>query len=156
MAESKATLRFLLMSPRKVRLVVDMVRGTSVSSALKQLTFSSKQAARPVRKLIESAVANAVNNHGMNKESLMVSTITVDGGPTIKRSTPRAQGRATPIRKRTSHINVILTEKGGVAEEKQVEEKTVEKVVAKKPTAQPKVAKPKAEAKTAAEDKKKS
>ena len=141
------------MSPRKVRLLADMVRGMDVANAIIQLTFSSKDAARPVRKLIESAAANAVNNHGMTKEKLVVSTITVDGGPTIKRSTPRAHGRATPIRKRTSHVNVILTEKGG-SEEKQVAEKAVKvdevaKPAAKKPAVK-KVAAKKPAAKAAA------
>ncbi|MBT6254417.1 50S ribosomal protein L22 [Candidatus Uhrbacteria bacterium] len=134
MSESKAKLRFLRMSPRKVRLLADMVRGMDVANAIIQLTFSSKDAARPVRKLIESAAANAVNNHGMEKEKLVVSTITVDGGPTIKRSTPRAHGRATPIRKRTSHVNVILTEKGG-SEENQVAEKVAKADEVSKPAA---------------------
>lgn len=111
MDTSAATLRFLRMSPRKVRLVVDVVRGMEVDKAVAQLMFSPKSAARPVRKLIESAVANAVNNHDMQKDALYVATIKVDGGPTYKRYRPRAHGRAAMIRKRTSHINVVLKER---------------------------------------------
>lgn len=110
METASATLRRLRMAPRKVRLVVDLVRGRRLNDALSQLRVSPKSAARPVRKLIESAAANAVNNHHLHREALFVQTITVDDGPTIKRFTPRAFGRATTIRKRMSHVMVTLAE----------------------------------------------
>lgn len=111
---AQATLRFLRMSPRKVRLIADMVRGLPVDTAVAQLGFSLRAASRPVRKLIESAAANAEHNKQMYRPALYIQAITVDDGPTYKRFTPRAHGRATPIRKRTSHVCVTLAEREGV------------------------------------------
>lgn len=111
MKTAKAILRNLRMAPLKVRLVANFVRGLPVNLALVQLTMNQKAASLPVKKLIESAVANAVTNHGMKKEGLFIESIFVDEGVTIHRSMPRAQGRATPIRKRASHITVVLAEK---------------------------------------------
>lgn len=161
METSKAKLRFLRMSPRKVRLVVDLVRGLDVDKALAQLRFNQKDAARPVRKLIESAVANAVNNHKLNRESLFIESIAVDQGPTIKRFTPRAFGRATMIRKRMSHVTLTLAEREGkVVKEPVVEKKVaakkvaadkkapVKKVAAKTSSAKPKTKKPAVEKKS--------
>jgi large subunit ribosomal protein L22 len=109
----KASTTQLRISPRKVRLVVDTVRGKSVNQAMNILTFTRKKAARPVQKLLKAAVANAVENHGVNDvDDLVIDRITVDAGPTLKRFTPRARGRATPIRKRTSQIRVLLRERG--------------------------------------------
>ena len=100
-------------SPRKVRMVADAVRGKSVSQAMSILTFTRKKAAFPVQKLLQSAVANAVENDGVDDvDNLMIEQIAVDEGPTLKRYTPRARGRATPIRKRTSHIRIALRERG--------------------------------------------
>lgn len=99
-------------APRKVRLVVDIVRGKSVSQALNILAFTRKKAALPVQKLLKSAVANAAENHGVSDvDALVIDRITVDEGPALKRFMPRARGRATPIRKRTSHIQIILRER---------------------------------------------
>jgi large subunit ribosomal protein L22 len=109
----KAFARYIQMSPQKVRLVVDMIRNTPVSSALEQLAFSSKKASLPVTKLINSAVANASHNFNIRKEDLFIKTLTVDGGPVLKRFRPRAQGRAGAIHKRTSHISVVLEERKG-------------------------------------------
>ena len=106
-----ATLRHLRMSPRKVRLVVDMVRGQPVEEALNLLEFSRKAAAVPVSKLLRSAVANADDRGGFDLDRLFVETAFVDEGSTWRRWLPRAMGRATRIRKRTSHITVILGEK---------------------------------------------
>ncbi|MFH1047564.1 MAG: 50S ribosomal protein L22 [Patescibacteria group bacterium] len=106
-----AKVRRLRMSPRKVRLVADMVRGLDVTVAEAQLTFLNKAAARPVLKLIRSAKANAEHNFKLTGDGLYIKTIMVDGGPTLHRWMPRAFGRATPIRKRTSHITVILDER---------------------------------------------
>lgn len=111
MDTATATLRFLRMSPRKVRLVVDLVRGKTVSDARAQLMHVNKAASLPVRKLLDSAVANAVNNHGLVGEALYIQTVTVDQGPTLKRFTPRAFGRAGAIRKRTSHVTLIVAER---------------------------------------------
>ncbi len=108
MTEVTAKLRFLRMGPRKVRLVADMIRGKKVSQALDILSVLPKRAARPVLKLLNSAVANAKHNHSLAMEDLKVSQIYVDGGPVLKRSMPKAHGRATPIRERTSHINLVL------------------------------------------------
>jgi len=108
----KASATHIRISPRKVRMVVDTVRGKSVSQALSILGFTRKKAALPVQKLLRSAVANAVENDGINDvETLVIDRIMVDEGPTLKRYMPRARGRATPIRKRTSHIRVILRER---------------------------------------------
>ncbi len=109
--EAQATLRFLRMAPRKVRLVADQVRGQPVEEALKALRFSPRAASRPLKKLIESAVANAENNHGLDIDTLWVREIRVDEGPTLKRWRPRAQGRAFPVMKRTSHVSVVLAER---------------------------------------------
>ncbi len=103
------------MSPRKVRLVVDAVRGLPVAAAVTRLEFMKKDAALPVLKLIKSAMANAEHNFHLQKDDLIVKTITADGGPTLKRSRARAFGRAAPIRKRTTHINVILASKEDVS-----------------------------------------
>lgn len=109
----KARVTQVRIAPRKVRLVVDIVRGKSVSQALNILTFTQKKAARPVQKLLKSAVANAAETHGVSDvDSLVIDRITVDEGPTLKRFMPRARGRATPIRKRTSHIQITLRERG--------------------------------------------
>jgi len=106
----KATLSQYRQSPRKVRLVTDMVKDDTVDEAIRALNFSKKSAAEPVAKLIESAVANAEHNDGKRRENLAIDELTVDQGPTLKRFRPRARGRATEIKKRTSHINVTLKE----------------------------------------------
>jgi large subunit ribosomal protein L22 len=105
-----AKLSFLRQSPRKARLVVDLIRGRRVAKALEILTLSNKLAARPIMKLLKSAIANAQHNFKLGPENLAVTTIMVDGGPMLKRWMPKAHGRATPVRERTSHISLILTE----------------------------------------------
>lgn len=106
--EVKAFARYIHVSPRKLRLVADMVRKTNVDAALEQLKFSSKKASLPLSKAINSAIANAVHNFNLNRENLYIKSVTIDGGPVYKSYAPRAQGRAFIERKRTSHINVVL------------------------------------------------
>ena len=106
-----ANLRWLRIAPRKVRLVIDLIRGRPVEEALNLLTFSHKSAARPVSKLLRSAVANADDRGGYDLDKLFIKTAFVDEGPTWRRWLPRAMGRATRIRKRTSHITLILGQK---------------------------------------------
>ena len=106
----KAILRNTRISARKARLVVDLVRGKPVSVALDTLRLTNKKAAPLVQKLIQSAMANATSNATVDVDRLVVSEVFVDEGPTLKRYLPRAQGRATPIRKRSSHITVKLAE----------------------------------------------
>lgn len=104
--EARAVARFVRMSPYKVRAVADLVRGRPVVEAVELLSFSSRAAALPLRKVIESAAANAQNKYGFDKEELYISTLYVDEGPTLRRWRPRARGRATRIRKRSCHITV--------------------------------------------------
>lgn len=110
MAEVKAQLNNLRVSPRKVRLVADLIRGKNVAIARQQLTFLVKRSSDPMLKLLNSAIANAKNNAKMNEDDLVVSRIFVDGGPVLKRHMPRAFGRAFAIKKRTSHITMVLEE----------------------------------------------
>lgn len=104
----KAFARYIHTSPQKLRLVADVIRKSRVDAALEQLRFSSKDAALPLAKLLNSAIANAVHNFNLNKEDLVVAQLTIDGGPVMKRMFPRAQGRGEIVRKRMSHINMIL------------------------------------------------
>ena len=108
--EVKAKVKFIKISPRKVRLVADVIRGLEVNKALDQLSFLKKQAVKPIMKLIDSAVANAENNFELKKNNLLIKEIKVDEGPTLHRWMPRARGRATPVRKRTSHVSLVLAE----------------------------------------------
>ena len=108
--EVKARLRFTRIAPRKARLVADLIRGKGSEEALSVLTFTPKAAARIIIKLLKSAVANAAQKK-IDVDHLYVKTITVDQGPTMKRFMPRALGRATTIRKRTSHITIVLDER---------------------------------------------
>ena len=103
-----AVARFVRATPQKVRRVADLVRGKSVDDALIALQFAPQAAAENVYKVIESAAANAVNNQGLVREKLVVTKLMVDEGPTLKRFRPRAQGRASRILKRTSHITVVV------------------------------------------------
>jgi large subunit ribosomal protein L22 len=98
------------MSPRKVRLVIDTVRGLPVRVAVQQLEFSPKEAAGPVLKLLKSAIANAEHNDKADVSKLRIAKVVADAGTTLHRWRPRAYGRAAPIRKRTSHITVILSD----------------------------------------------
>ncbi len=108
----KAKVTNVRISPRKVRMVVDTVRGKSVSQAVHILEYTRKKAALPVQKLLKSAIANASENDGIaDVDDLFIDRITVDEGPTLKRFMPRARGRATPIHKRTSHIQITLRER---------------------------------------------
>ena len=104
----RATAKFVRISPRKVRLVADQVRGKHIDDARALLAFSPRSAALEVSKVIESAAANAEANHDLIGDEMIVREIRVDEGPTIKRFRPRAMGRATPINKRTCHISVAL------------------------------------------------
>ena len=103
-----AKARFVRVSATKARRVIDLVRGKSVTDALDILRWAPQDASEPVAKVIASAAANAQNNDGLDPSTLVVATIHADGGPTAKRIRPRAQGRAFRIRKRTSHITVIV------------------------------------------------
>lgn len=109
--EIKAAARFVRISPRKARLIMGQVRGKRVEEALNMLSFASQRGAGIVKKLIHSAVANAQENANMDVDSLYIAKIYADEGPTLKRWRPRALGRATRIRKRTSHLTVVLDEK---------------------------------------------
>lgn len=108
--EATAVLRRAQISPQKCRLVADQVRGVAVESALNTLAFSPQKGAHLVKKVLESAIANAENNLGLDIDELKVATICIDEGPRFKRIKPRARGRADRIIKRTSHISVTVAD----------------------------------------------
>jgi len=108
--EAKALARQIRISPQKARLIADLVRGKDVAEAINTLRFMPKKGARVMRKVIESALANASQNESIDVDTLYVKKVVIDGGPMLKRIMPRAQGRANRILKRTSHITVVLDE----------------------------------------------
>jgi large subunit ribosomal protein L22 len=109
--EARAVARYVRVSPRKARLVVDLIRGKSIDDARAILRFSPRAAAEVVEKVLNSAVANAEKNLHINADTLLVGTTFVDEGPTLKRIQPRAMGRAFRINKRTSHITVVVKQR---------------------------------------------
>ncbi len=109
--EVKVQLNNIRITPRKSRQLIDVIRGKDVDKARALLEFTVKRAAEPVLKLLNSAVASAVNDLKLNEKNLYISKITADEGPTLKRSFPMSRGRAYPIMKRTSHIQLTLSEK---------------------------------------------
>ena len=109
--ETRAVAKFVRISPRKIRLVMDQVRGKQVGDALNMLSFAPQRGARILKKLVNSAIANAEQNTSVDVDSLYIMRVYADEGPTLKRWRPRAQGRATSLRKRTSHLTVVLNEK---------------------------------------------
>ena len=109
--ESKAIARYVRISPRKVRIVIDNIRGKNVEEALAILKFTPKSAAPVIAKVISSAAANAVHNFEMDDSSLYVAEAYVDAGPTLKRAQPHQRGRAFPILKRSSHITIVLKDR---------------------------------------------
>ena len=118
MAEARAIQRTARQSPYKMRLVIDQIRGLGVNDALALLQFSKKHAARQIAKVLKSAVANAEQaarstNASLDVDQLYVKVATVDEGPKLKRWMPAAMGRATPVHKRTSHVEIIVAEKEG-------------------------------------------
>lgn len=144
--ESRCVAKYIRIAPRKMRLVADLVRGRSVNDAIGLLKFTPKSGARPTLKAIQSAVANIVNRddaRDVNPDQLVVKTIFVDEGPTFRRFLPRAMGRATPIRKRMSHLTVAVAALEAAvaegaeapAEEPKVKRAAPAKAAAKKPAA---------------------
>ncbi|WP_414839329.1 50S ribosomal protein L22 [Carnobacterium sp. TMP28] len=109
--EAKATAKTVRIAPRKVRLVVDLIRGKSVGEAISILKFTPRGASPVVEKVLMSAIANAEHNYDLDVENLVVSEAYVNEGATMKRFRPRAKGSAAPILKRTSHITVVVSEK---------------------------------------------
>ncbi|CED72489.1 50S ribosomal protein L22 [Aliivibrio sp. S4TY2] len=109
--EAIAKHRFASISPQKARLVADQIRGKSVDQALEILTFSNKKAAVLIKKVVESAIANAEHNEGADIDDLNVAKIFVDEGPIMKRIMPRAKGRADRILKRSSHITIVVADR---------------------------------------------
>ena len=117
-AEARATQRSARQSPYKMRLVIDEIRGKMVNEALAYLAFSKKHAAKQIEKVLRSAVANAEfaareSNEALDVDQLYVQRAVVNEGPKLKRFTPAAMGRATPIQKRTSHVEIVVAEKEG-------------------------------------------
>ena len=109
--EIKAIAKYIRVSPRKIRLLMQEVKGKKVEEALNILTFAPQRGGPILRKLVNSAVANASQNPDIDVDSLFIKHIFADEGPTLKRFRPRAMGRATRIRRRTSHLTIILDEK---------------------------------------------
>jgi len=109
--EARATLKFARISSRKVKIVADLIRGKNVDEALAIVKFTPKASSEVIEKLLKSAIANAENNHEMKHENLYVAEIFANQGPTLKRIRPAAKGSAVRIRKRTSHITIVLKEK---------------------------------------------
>ena len=134
MTEVKAILRFARISPRKTRMLVDLIRGKNALAAESQLMWQPGKPAVVVLKLLRSAIANAVHNNDLVKESLTIKSIMVDGGPVLKRFTPKAFGRGTAIRKPTSHITLVLAgaeknKKISKSEDVKVSDDKVKKVI---------------------------
>src|SRR5689334_17834644 len=111
--QTQAVLKYVRMSPKKARAVADLVRGKKVDEALNILKFSTRKTAKVIRKVLESAIANAENNHGADVDELKVREIYIDEGPVLKRTMPRAKGRADRISKPTSHITVRVSDAAG-------------------------------------------
>ncbi|MBR2567494.1 MAG: 50S ribosomal protein L22 [Paenibacillus sp.] len=109
--EAKAHAKFIRIAPRKVQLVVDLIRGKQVGEAVAILRHTPKSASPIVEKLLNSAIANAEHNYSMDVNNLVISQVYVNQGPTMKRFRPRAMGRASRINKRTSHITLVVSEK---------------------------------------------
>ena len=109
--KAEATLKYARISSRKVKIVADLIRGKNVDEALAIVKYTPKAASEIIEKLLKSAIANAENNHDMNSENLYVAEIYANQGPTLKRIRPAAKGSAVRIRKRTSHITIVLREK---------------------------------------------
>ena len=109
--EARATLKFARISARKVKIVADLIRGKDVDEAISIVKFTPKASSEVIEKLLKSAIANAENNHEMKHENLYVAEIYANQGPTLKRIRPAAKGSAVRIRKRTSHITIVLKEK---------------------------------------------
>lgn len=109
--EARAVAKFIRVSPRKARMVVDLIRGKKLEEALAILRYTPNKAADVVTKVVKSAAANAEHNCDMDKDELVVSQIFVDQGPSLKRMMPRAMGRADIIKRRTSHITVVVSDK---------------------------------------------
>ena len=128
--EAIATARFIRMSPSKARQVVDLIRGRHVDEARQVLAFTQRGATLPVRKVLESAIANAEHNRSLAADELVIARAWVDEGPTLRRFRPRAMGRATRINKRTCHISVVV----GRPEEEAPEERPRKKTARKKST----------------------
>ena len=109
--EARAIVRNVRMTPRKIKLICDLIRGKDAGEAMAIIMNTPKAASEPMAKLLKSAVANAENNHGMDPEKLYVSETFANPGPIIKRIMPRAQGRAYRINKRTSHVTIVVAER---------------------------------------------
>ena len=109
--EAKAIAKYVRISPRKVKIVADLIRNKNVDEALAIVKFTPKASSEIIEKLLKSAIANAENNHGMKHEKLYIAEIFANQGPTLKRIRPAAKGSAVRIRKRTSHITIVLKEK---------------------------------------------
>lgn len=121
-----AKLNYLRIAPRKMRLLVDLIRGKKVQEAMTLLDFSIKKGSKPLKKVLEQAIANAENNFQLKKSSLYISKITIDEGPKLKRWRARARGRAARIEKKTSHISLVLNEIKEKREAKKVKGARVE------------------------------
>ncbi len=145
-----AKLSHLHIAPRKVRLVAAAIKGMPVNEAEAQLLFRPQRSSKPLLKLLRSAMANAKNNQKLNAENLVVQSIRVDQGPTMKRFLPRAMGRATPIHKKTSHVILVLEEKPGLEKQRF---NIVSQKKAKLPKAEKKVKKPVEKAKPEEQEK---
>ena len=146
--EARAQARFVRVTPMKARRVVDLIRGLPAADAQAVLRFAPQDASDPVGKVLDSAIANATNNHNLDPASLVVAEAYVDEGPTMRRFRPRAQGRAFRIRKRTSHITVVLETLDAAPPVKAQKSNSSKKSTAAK--AAPKAAAPKAEDKAPA------
>ncbi len=109
--ESKPVAKFVRIAPRKVRVVLDLIRGKNIAEAFAILKFTPKAGAEVVEKVLRSAVANAENNFDMDVDKLFIKTAFADGGPTMKRIHPRSRGQAFKILKRTSHVTIVVDEK---------------------------------------------
>ena len=134
----RAHARSLRISPRKMRLVTNLVKGMRLSEAMTQLQFTNKKAAIMLQKLLQSAAANAEHNFSMNRDTLFIKELTCDMGPVLKRSFPRARGSAFMIRRKMSHVNVILEERAVKLKRKQKPKAIVPKAV--RPDVKPKLA----------------
>lgn len=129
MSEARAIAKYIRLSPRKVRQVMDLIRGKKIGEALAILKFTPKRAAAAIEKVVKSAVANAEHNQELDKDALFIAEAFVDQGPTLKRTMPRAMGRADLMRRRTSHITVVVREDEAAIVER---EKAAEKAAGKK------------------------